>query len=771
MPVTGVDETMTTPQITALPPAPTPQDSPEAFNDKAFRVLAAQEAFVEEANELAEFVNQKTSDAAAASVSAGQAAQSAEGARDDAIAAKNVVVGVASQFGDVGSAIAFAEDAAQRSFTQAQVAANASQVAELARDAATVAKNAAVAAEQSIDSRAEQITTDATLAAVGAVTTQVESARDVAVAAKDGAELARDAAIAAAGPLYATEAEGRAAVADGETFKVVGTGGAAAAIYRRVSATASTLLLEMPSVDGVKNMSMPQRGIISSGALNAYTEQGVYLVSPPTAITDMPYGHDSTASHNLENIKVSTGDRFVLQRLSHFTRPAMAWVRRIDKNNLAANAPWLPVSEQTITLSGVVDLNSTDIEFSGRNWVLTDTILNGPAGFSGAAALKVTRFGSFQLQELRSLSALDELTSYARWVRPGNGVFQPWRKRTVSDQDAYGIVDASTDLNTLLDYRAQPAGWVVTAKPINAPDDWVSGGVLRLSQTGDWLTQELSALHSPSTTWRRRVRLNVDPVVFHPWERIGPSFGVGSSTRRKWVFFGDSITEFGNYPELVGWALNLDVVKAGFGGCRMAVHNLADYDPMSMYRIAQCVASGNFAPLVTGAQTLYDNRADDNRAQAAAVANANWPSVDGVTIFFGTNDFGGNVPIGTNADQTGETFKGALNITIDSLLGAYPGLDIMFVTPIYRSRGPAGNDKDSDDYPNTLGVYLRDYSAAIKEIASKHHIPVFDLGATSGIGKLTAATLIPDGIHPAAGHGYARIANRIGAAMRQTFFA
>lgn len=265
MPVTGVDETMTTPQITALPPAPTPQDSPEAFNDKAFRVLAAQEAFVEEANELAEFVNQKTSDAAAASVSAGQAAQSAEVARDDAIAAKNVVVGVASQFGDVGSAIAFAEDAAQRSFTQAQVAANASQVAELARDAATVAKNAAVAAEQSIDSRAEQITTDATLAAVGAVTTQVESARDVAVAAKDGAELARDAAVAAAGPLYATVEEGRSAVSDGEIFKVMGTGDVAVLLYRRNSASESSLISSFLSQSGIE-----KRNAITSNATSNY---------------------------------------------------------------------------------------------------------------------------------------------------------------------------------------------------------------------------------------------------------------------------------------------------------------------------------------------------------------------------------------------------------------------------------------------------------------------------------------------------------------------
>lgn len=118
---------------------------------------------------------------------------------------------------------------------------------EMSAPIAVNAAEAAIAAEQSIAARTAQITTDATLAAVGAVTTQVESARDVAVAAKDGAELARDAAIAAAGPLYATIEEGRAAVADGETFAVQGSGLVAASIYRRINAATSVLISELSS--------------------------------------------------------------------------------------------------------------------------------------------------------------------------------------------------------------------------------------------------------------------------------------------------------------------------------------------------------------------------------------------------------------------------------------------------------------------------------------------------------------------------------------------
>ncbi len=43
------------------------------------------------------------------------------------------------------------------------------------------------------------------------------------------------------------------------------------------------------------------------------------------------------------------------------------------------------------------------------------------------------------------------------------------------------------------------------------------------------------------------------------------------------VVFGDSNTELGNYPELVGETLGANIVKAGFYGCRMAEHSNNKY--------------------------------------------------------------------------------------------------------------------------------------------------------------------------------------------------
>lgn len=86
-----------------------------------------------------------------------------------------------------------------------------------------------------------------TMHAVETAVPDAIAARDAAVSARDAAALARDAAIAAAGPLYATEAEGRAAVASDQTFAVQGSGLVAASIYRRINAATSVLISELSS--------------------------------------------------------------------------------------------------------------------------------------------------------------------------------------------------------------------------------------------------------------------------------------------------------------------------------------------------------------------------------------------------------------------------------------------------------------------------------------------------------------------------------------------
>lgn len=98
----------------------------------------------------------------------------------------------------------------------------------------------------------------------------------------------------------------------------------------------------------------------------------------------------------------------------------------------------------------------------------------------------------------------------------------------------------------------------------------------------------------------------------------------------------------------------------------------------------------------------------------------------------GTNDYGRNVEIGNAEDKTEKTFCGALNIFFNKALKRYKRL--VYITPIAR--------KNEDK--NTKGYTLSDYREAIKEVAKKYSVTVFD-------GEKIEFNLekhIPDGLHP-----------------------
>ncbi|MNE05758.1 GDSL-like Lipase/Acylhydrolase [compost metagenome] len=179
---------------------------------------------------------------------------------------------------------------------------------------------------------------------------------------------------------------------------------------------------------------------------------------------------------------------------------------------------------------------------------------------------------------------------------------------------------------------------------------------------------------------------------------------------------------------------------------------------------------GKSVKSVVGAIALRDSVfADDNTAAVTRLQSSDLGTVDYVTIFYGTNDFQGLIPIGTDTDATGDTFKGAINLSLDKLLTKHPNLKILLVTPIWRARQVSGDSLESDNNPNSLGLYLRDYVEAIKDMGKKYHIPVLDLYKTSGISKYTKNLyLSADELHPNT-VGYTHLANLIAAKLSSTY--
>ena len=100
---------------------------------------------------------------------------------------------------------------------------------------------------------------------------------------------------------------------------------------------------------------------------------------------------------------------------------------------------------------------------------------------------------------------------------------------------------------------------------------------------------------------------------------------------------------------------------------------------------------------------------------------ANVASADFIVLLAGHNDAnpdlngGAAIPIGENSDTVNTTFKGALNVTIKTLLNAYPTAKMLFLTPF-----------------NRRGIE-EPYAEAMKEICGIWCVPCFDNYHSGGI--------------------------------------
>ena len=134
--------------------------------------------------------------------------------------------------------------------------------------------------------------------------------------------------------------------------------------------------------------------------------------------------------------------------------------------------------------------------------------------------------------------------------------------------------------------------------------------------------------------------------------------------------------------------------------------------------------------------------------------------VDAIMIFMGTNDYNNGVPLGVWWDERvtqveyghGQTksmvtrrqrtpsmdpttFRGRINIAMDSLKRTFPPKQIVLLTPIHRSDFHA-NEKNwqcDESYTNQCGEYLDAYINAVKEAGDVWAVPVIDWAASSGL--------------------------------------
>lgn len=125
-----------------------------------------------------------------------------------------------------------------------------------------------------------------------------------------------------------------------------------------------------------------------------------------------------------------------------------------------------------------------------------------------------------------------------------------------------------------------------------------------------------------------------------------------------------------------------------------------------------------------------------------------FPDVDVLFIFLGTNDYGFDTPMGTMADTMDLSFYGAWNYTLKYLKENRPNTQVVLMTPVQRVELEA-------DKQNNQKLKMADYAEAIRQVGAAHNLPVIDLYAETAdtFTLLTFQQYMPDKLHlNGAGH-------------------
>ena len=135
-------------------------------------------------------------------------------------------------------------------------------------------------------------------------------------------------------------------------------------------------------------------------------------------------------------------------------------------------------------------------------------------------------------------------------------------------------------------------------------------------------------------------------------------------------------------------------------------------------------------------------------------------------FFLGTNDFGGDTPLGAYGDAASEpTFYGQARGLLETALTANPNLTLAVITPMKRLA--VAGDPPWDE-PNEVGHVLGDYVDALIRVAGDLGVAVLDFFRTSGLNDLTIPTKTSDGLHPTVAELQGPLAQKIAAFLAAT---
>ena len=222
-----------------------------------------------------------------------------------------------------------------------------------------------------------------------------------------------------------------------------------------------------------------------------------------------------------------------------------------------------------------------------------------------------------------------------------------------------------------------------------------------------------------------------------PESLIRPFFNLLNNMKVLW--FGDSISMLRFLPHRVGLNLSIKIKDCSIAGAPFIASKNEDYQALGVLSQIQAkTGDGTMAAQYSAISNLARDGSwtDETKKQRTdnidSIRDADMENeINTVVILAGTNDHNSDIPI--------DVFKTGIKTAIETLLNAYPHIELYIISPPWRG----------DKTANNIGKTLEDYVMAEKEIAEAYQIPFYDLYHSCGINTQNQGYFLnADKLHP-----------------------
>ena len=237
------------------------------------------------------------------------------------------------------------------------------------------------------------------------------------------------------------------------------------------------------------------------------------------------------------------------------------------------------------------------------------------------------------------------------------------------------------------------------------------------------------------------------------------------------VMLGDSL--IGNYdsessvPHYLEDFSGAICHNCAFGGSNLGTDTVGSINqlllPFRGFKVIEAIVNNDYTEMeaAISADPDFETLINYYPYHVAKLKGMDWSKVDVITMSWGTNDWGTSVTLENNDNlMDTNTVAGALRTALQTLWSTYPHIKVMICGPVWRGGTITDGELnwDSDNHPNSIGLYLEQYSEIEEKVAKEYHVPFIEMYNHTNFNRYTWKNYFPVGgtnaTHPNANGRY-----------------